>query len=232
MALVTTNKRNSEINVGGNVVMGDAFASDVSTLTGNVNVDLFKGVGVRPDLTASNARKLINTSTQSLASTVKGADVALNDFAYNRRVSLLVDKAMLEPFSVPFPLPANFSVEDITAANDPISVKEDTKNRILDEGLTTPAQFTQARRAAYTVYFNDRTRRVPFSEVAFGVTETAPTTLLTKITNNATGNVDWEPPLDWMLPKYANPSPHYCCRCKCLQRQRFTRWWQRQPECD
>ncbi len=207
-------KRNSEIVVGGNVVVGDAFASDVSTLTGNVNVDLFKGVGVQPNVVASNARKLINTTSQSLASTVKGADVAFNDFAYNRRVSALVDAATATTrgtFSVSIPLPpATLTVEGILPLIppiDPISVKEDTKNRILDEGLTTTTQFAQARRAAYTVYFSERTRKVPFSEVAFGVTETLPGTLITPITNNATGNIDLEPPLGWMFPRYANAAP-------------------------
>jgi hypothetical protein len=217
-------KKNSEIVVAGNVVEGDASFSDVAKLSpdtdplgngGNVKVHLFQGVGVRPDqadgvaASGSKSPQLINETNQSVDSAVTlSKDVALNDFAYSRRVKALVDAAIARgSLSITKALPAKtLEVKDLTSV-DPPSVMEDVVKRILDEGLSDPDDILKARRAALTSYFKERTRKVSFGEVPLETPETIPTTasdLFSELTVTGQTNKELVPRIDWMLPTYSN----------------------------
>ncbi len=186
-------KKNSEILVAGNVVEGDAVTSNPAALsnspTGRVNVHLFQGVGVPPDTVAGGVKQLDETN-QSVNSTVTGnlsSDLALNDFAFNNRIGALVDAAIAlrGTATVTFPLPTNFSSSNLnySGIKDPASVQEDLVKRIQDEALSSQTEVNAARRAAYTAYFGERTRKVSFREVPFGAADPLPTPLLTSIPN-------------------------------------------------
>ena len=211
-------KKNSEIVVAGNVVEGDAVFSTVASLSpdtsatgtgGNVKVHLFQGVGVPPN--NATGTKLINETTQSVDSAVTGnlsKDLALNDFAYSRRIKALVDEAVASPrntFTVSKALPAKtLAVSDITSV-DPPSVQEDIVKRILDEGLSSTTDVTNARRAALTSYFKERTRKVSYGEVSLETPETiTPTGLFNELTVAGQTNKELVPRRDWVLPSYKN----------------------------
>jgi len=212
-------KKNSEIIVAGQLVEGDAVTDTLLTNKDRVNVDLFFGAGsgVPPfDATATNppGRKVIDSSNKSVSDL--SSRVALNDFAYNNRIAALVTEAVRENGNVtaPSPIPANFSVENLTYANtatkDPISVQEDLVKRIKDEALTSPNEFETARRAAFTGYFGERTRRVSFGQIPFTTVESfnpITSNLLTRIpVAGKPGEDELAPRVDWMLPVYTNPS--------------------------
>ncbi|MFN5763773.1 MAG: hormogonium polysaccharide biosynthesis protein HpsA, partial [Pseudanabaena sp.] len=187
-------KKNSEIIVAGNVVEGDAINSNPANLSssalGRVNVHLFRGAGVPPVANVGGRTGIIelNETNQSVDSTIAGnlsSDLALNDFAFNNRIGALVDAAIAlrGQATVNFPLPANFSASDLSylGTKDPTSVQADLVKRIQDEALSSQAEVNAARRAAYTAYFGERTRKVSFREVAFGAADPLPTPFLTPI---------------------------------------------------
>ena len=217
-------KKNSEIVVAGNLVEGDAAFSETDKLSpdpnplgngGNVKVHLFQGVGVRPDqadgvaASGSKSPQLINETNQSVDSAVTlSKDVALNDFAYSRRVKALVDAAINRgSLTVNKTLPAKtLEVKDLTSV-DPPSVMEDVVKRILDEGLSASDDILKARRAALTSYFKERTRKVGFGEVPLETPEAISTTtsdLFSELTVTGQTNKELVPRIDWMLPTYSN----------------------------
>ncbi|TYQ31196.1 hormogonium polysaccharide biosynthesis protein HpsA [Pseudanabaena sp. UWO310] len=216
---------NSQMVIAGNVVEGDALNNDTTTLspdktgttssaTGNVQVHLFLGAGKPPDTTAGGV-KLINETNQSVDPNAAGnlsSDLALNDFAFNNRINLLVNDAISGPdgrgtVTVSFPLPSGFSTSNLNYANkqDPTSVQTDLVSRILDGALSSQTEVDAARVSAYQTYFKARIHKVSFREVPFKGTDTVPSTLLTEIAVPGFPNApDLAPPVSWMLPSFAN----------------------------
>ena len=217
---------NSQMVIAGNVVEGDAVNTDTTALspdktgttasaTGNVQVHLFLGAGKPPNTTAGGV-KLINETNQSVDSSVTGnlsSDLALNDFAFNNRINVLVNDATngaiatRGALTVSFPLPSGFSTSNLVYSNkqDPTSVQTDLVSRIQDGALSSQTEVNAARIAAYQTYFKARIHKVSFREVPFQGTDTIPSPLLTEIPVPGFPNApDLAPPVSWMLPTYAN----------------------------
>ena len=207
-------KKNGEIIAAGQVVEGDAVTTVLSSNKDKVNVDLFfgSGPGVPPDK-VSGGRTDINSSNQSVSDL--SSKVALNDFAYNSRLAALTNEAVRingeisvnGTSSGSFTRPTNFDESSLGYATfrDPQSVQTAVKNSINDEALSSIDEVKIARRTAFTTYFGERTRRVPFGQIAFNTSETfTPATFpfLTRITSVAQPSdpAELAPPVDWMLP--------------------------------
>ncbi|MCY7332800.1 MAG: hormogonium polysaccharide biosynthesis protein HpsA [Pseudanabaena sp. CAN_BIN31] len=212
-------KKNSEIVVAGQLVEGDAVSSDTATLsnTAPVKVDLFfkAGAGVPPN-NVTGGQVTIDETNQSV--TDSSSRIALNEFAYNNRISALVTDAITinGGVSIPSTISSSFKSSDLiyatTSTKDPTSVQEDLVKRIQDEALSSQAEVNTARRAAFTSYFSERTRKVSFGQVSNTDIETfIPTTsttspLLTRIPVVPVAGQPSElvPPIDWMLPLFTN----------------------------
>jgi len=142
-----------KIVVGGNVGSG-AINSDstVEAASGDVNVHLFQGKGVDPDRS-----KVINGTNKTTTNAPR--DIAYNSQAYVDRINFLVDSAIerggqtvaLGTYAVTSP--------------DPQEIKDNIQQRLSNDASLDP---TEVRRQELEIYFRQRTRRVPFSEVPFG----------------------------------------------------------------
>ena len=210
---------NSKIIVAGNVVEGDALVSDdsLSASTNTVSVHLFRGSGVDPIAsgTGTNAGqvKLINNTTQSVDDNDqnRGRDVAFNDFAFNFRVSKLVGDAVAtypDTSNVITPS-SNYAAIDDKAilTSDPLAIKLDIVSRVKDEGLTTQAEFRNARQKSIEAYFRLRMRKVPYREVPYGASDNVLYGGLTNPTYSpvtTVNGIEWNPPVSWAIPAYTN----------------------------
>lgn len=160
-------EENSKIVVGGNVAGGSVTASNEP---GDVNVHLFKGAGLNPDVTQT-----ISSTNKSTSNTPR--EVAYNSQAYAQRIALLVE--------------SQFSNDSSTArSSDPVDIQSKV-NAVPDE------EKAQERRKQLEIYFRNRTRRVPFSEIPYGTDWTSGYT----ISNVLQGSGDTlRPPDAWMYP--------------------------------
>jgi type II secretory pathway pseudopilin PulG len=158
--------KNAKIIVGGNLALGKfTDASD----TGGATVDLYNG-------------KIDNVTTGTLTKSVTDSpkDTAYNNLAYIRRINKLIDAQI---------------AADSTGANDPTEVKNGLALKQTALGITfNSTETTKYRRQQLEIYFKRRTRRVPYTEVAFGATEIYPNPLLQ-------GSADTLRPIDsWVYP--------------------------------
>ncbi|MBO1054319.1 MAG: hypothetical protein HEQ25_20670 [Dolichospermum sp. DET73] len=158
--------KNAKIIVGGNLALGKfTDASD----TGGATVDLYNG-------------KIDNVTTGTLTKSVTDSpkDTAYNNLAYIRRINKLIDAQI---------------AADSTGANDPTEVKNGLALKQTALEITfNSTETTKYRRQQLEIYFKRRTRRVPYTEVAVGATETYPNPLLQ-------GSADTLRPIDsWVYP--------------------------------
>ncbi|MFN5954739.1 MAG: hormogonium polysaccharide biosynthesis protein HpsA [Dolichospermum sp.] len=158
--------KNAKIIVGGNLALGKfTDASD----TGGATVDLYQG-------------KTSNVTTGSLTKSVTDSpkDTAYNNLAYVRRINKLIDAQI---------------AANPTGANDPTEVKNGLALKQTALGITFDStERVKYRRQQLEIYFKRRTRRVPYTEVAFGATEIYPNPLLQ-------GSADTLRPIDsWVYP--------------------------------
>ncbi|MUL36940.1 hormogonium polysaccharide biosynthesis protein HpsA [Gloeocapsopsis dulcis] len=152
-------EENSKITVGGNVGTGNV--ADTSNQNG-VTVDLFNGFGNNPGSATINSN---NKSTNSNG----GAQVAYNDAAYNRRIAVMKRTALFlhgnysSTTNKIDPPPTISSVDAISRY--PQAVKDGFKAKIQASGgssLNTQDVLAQE----LEIYLKNRTRRVPYVEVA------------------------------------------------------------------
>ncbi|MFM6341959.1 MAG: hormogonium polysaccharide biosynthesis protein HpsA, partial [Dolichospermum sp.] len=158
--------KNAKIIVGGNLALGN-FTSGSDT--GGATVDLYKG-------------KIDNVTGVNLTKSVTNIpkDTAYNNLAYVRRINKLIDARI---------------ADDSTGINDPTEVKNGLALKETALGITFDStERAKYRRQQLEIYFKRRTRRVPYTEVAFGATETYPSPLLQ-------GSADTLRPIDsWVYP--------------------------------
>ncbi|MEH2317582.1 hormogonium polysaccharide biosynthesis protein HpsA [Nostoc sp.] len=134
---------NAQILVGGNLAAG-GFTGNASSGT---LVDLYQGQGVTPTQ---------NGNTSAHTSVSDGSNnIAYNSLAYAQRINLLV-----------LAQTAN------AASTDPQQVQDAITQQLQLLNLTTTtasaAQQSTVRNNQLVLYFQDRTRRVPYGEVGFG----------------------------------------------------------------
>jgi hypothetical protein len=166
---------NSKIIVGGNLAAGGFTDNkDLSTAT---TVDLFKDKGVNPQTIAGYNPRI----TDHKSVTNSPQNIAYNSLAYMKRINKLVDRQM-----------ANY------LTTDPQEVKQGIikKQKQLGTAYTTD-QYDQIRRKELELYFQKRTRRVPFQEVPFGSEQSD----VNKIDNPLQSTGDTLRPIDpWIYP--------------------------------
>ncbi|WP_199245465.1 hormogonium polysaccharide biosynthesis protein HpsA [[Phormidium] sp. ETS-05] len=139
-------QENSKIVVGGNVINGK---SDTTADRRPVAVHLFNGAGASPN---TSPRIENNTSGgQSVGNTSLQAQY--NNNAYEQRIACLLEAQIGDP--------ANPTPE----SNDPKAVTEAVEQK-LDENPSLDR--AKVRRQELEAYFRNRTRQVPFAEVADG----------------------------------------------------------------
>lgn len=162
--------KNAKIIVGGNLALGN-FTSGSDT--GGATVDLYKGK--RNNVTGVNLTKSVTNIPK---------DTAYNNLAYVRRINKLIDARI---------------ADDSTGINDPTEVKNGLALKETALGITFDStERAKYRRQQLEIYFKRRTRRVPYTEVAFGATEIYPSPLLQ-------GSADTLRPIDsWVYP--TNPT--------------------------
>ncbi|MDB9448372.1 hormogonium polysaccharide biosynthesis protein HpsA [Dolichospermum circinale] len=160
--------KNAKIIVGGNLALGNfTDASD----TGGATVDLYQGK--TSDVTTGTLTKSVTNSPK---------DTAYNNLAYVRRINKLIDAQI---------------AADSTGANDPTEVKNGLALKQTALGITfNSTETTKYRRQQLEIYFKRRTRRVPYTEVAFGATETYPNSLLQGSANTLRPIDNWVYPTD------------------------------------
>ncbi|MBO1047269.1 MAG: hypothetical protein HEQ10_05735 [Dolichospermum sp. DEX182a] len=160
--------KNAKIIVGGNLALGKfTDASD----TGGATVDLYNG-------------KIDNVNSGTLTKSVTNSprDTAYNNLAYVRRINKLIDAQI---------------AADSTGANDPTEVKNGLALKQTALGITfNSTETTKYRRQQLEIYFKRRTRRIPYTEVAFGATETYPNSLLQGFADTLRPINSWVYPTD------------------------------------
>jgi type II secretory pathway pseudopilin PulG len=161
---------NSKIVVGGNLAYGRVTGE---TNSAGVNVDLFQATRQPGDPITDQT---VTTENQSVTQTPP--EIAYNSEAYEARIAKLVDSAMgLSP--------------------DPSEVTQGIRDRFRPVDISTldPSVLDAARKLELDTYFRNRTRRVPFTEVAFGATDPE----LSGAEPEGSGET-LSPPQNWMYP--------------------------------
>ncbi len=137
------NEDNAKILVGGNLGAG-GFTGNASNGT---LVDLFQGQGVTP---SQNGNTSANTSVTDATN-----NIAYNSLAYAQRINLLV-----------LAQTANAASTDPQEVQDAITQQLQLLN--LTTATASAAQQSTVRNNQLVLYFQQRTRRVPYGEVGFG----------------------------------------------------------------
>lgn len=184
------NQENGLITVGGNVGTGSVAQSSNQS---GVNVHLYKGYNVNPDMAA-----LINSNNKS-TDQAGGQAIGFNDNAYNQRISIMKTTAeglcltcmdtTTNGQTLKQRVNANTSYPDDVKRN----VSEKVKNT--DDGKTA----VDIIKDEIEVYLRNRTRRVPFAEVAENASEATATSgfnAATFASNKLEPLQTWREPLD------------------------------------
>lgn len=175
---------NAKIVVGGNLGAGGFTATgDASNST---VVHLFQGQGVAPNQTLGvQANKSVTDQPNN---------IAYNSLAYAQRINLLVQAQM-----------ANAASTDPQQVQDAITQQLQLLN--LTTATASAAQQSNVRNNQLVLYFQDRTRRVPYGEVAFGgdaiINPTTSTDYTTSTVLQGSGN-SLRPPDTWVYPFLAS----------------------------
>ncbi|MEH2131518.1 MAG: hormogonium polysaccharide biosynthesis protein HpsA [Nostoc sp.] len=177
------NEDNSKIIVGGNLGSG-GFTGNA---TNGTVVDLFQGQGVTPNQNGdTNTNKSVTDASNN---------IAYNSLAYAQRINFLVQVQMAND-----------------ASTDPQDVQDGITQQLKLLNLTTATastpQLTSVRNNQLQLYFQDRTRRVPYSEVPFGgnaIQNPPPGTTSASGTNYTSSTVfpatgELRPPDSWVYP--------------------------------
>lgn len=167
---------NAKIVVAGNVGMG--LIHNNGNNTREVDVDLFRGVGNG----VGNAK--INTVNRSANN--PSSDLAFNTKAYEERIARLVQLTLASQ----------------GVAQDPVAVRTRIEERVSDNP-ELDSERDRLRTEELEIWFRNRTRKVPASEVPFNSSQVV-----------AVGTVGWplpgagtdnlRPPDAWILPTDAN----------------------------
>jgi len=196
------NAENSKIVVGGN--FGYGVTRDEESPPDNdgnkpIETHLFQGTKDGNDpATKDEDNDVSSLRADNKSVNHASAEIAYNNEAYNRRIKHLVDAAEA---SSPLGLTGTPPDASFDASNkDPQDVKDKTLSRINNPTnlLTSLDDQEEARRESLEIYFRNRTRRVPYAEVAYGVTETF--TAADDPIKDAGNDDSLRPKDEWMFP--------------------------------
>lgn len=188
-------EENSKVVVAGNIANG--YILDTTDLgdgaAGRVDVHMFRGAFNNP--TTTNISSTNKTTTET-----GGRNVAYNNNAYEQRIQVMVQGAMNLHGTA---TPTKATVNAVTRF--PAAIKEAFATRIDDPNETKEAKVILEE--VIRVYFRDRTRRVPYKEVAAGAPATVqtagpPPTLYSSTPSSGSfvfgSSGEIKPPLAWM----------------------------------
>ncbi len=165
-------EENGKIIVQGNVGMGRI--QDNANATGQVDFDLFKGVG--------NAVGTGQVNSTNRSVTNDSVDVAYNTKAYEDRIAHLV----------------SITIAGQTVANDPAAVRNKIDDRVSDNP-ELDSERDRLRSEELEIWFRNRTRKVPAREVAFNSSKAVAITGVNwPLPGNGTDEL--RPPDAWILP--------------------------------
>jgi type II secretory pathway pseudopilin PulG len=150
------NQENGQIDVGGNVGNGSLAQNNTGT---SVNVDLYQGFG--NDISTD----YINNTNKSTNST-GGADIGFNDAAFNKRISAMKTTAiaLCTACNASTTTTGSALKAAVNGSGYPTDVKTNVTAKVQDND-----DITTAKNILYDeieIYLRNRTRRVPFAEVA------------------------------------------------------------------
>ncbi|HEY9802543.1 MAG TPA: hormogonium polysaccharide biosynthesis protein HpsA [Leptolyngbyaceae cyanobacterium] len=175
------NQENGQISVGGNV--GNGSLSQVNTAT-SVTVDLYRGYG------ENVTTKLIDNTNKSTNQS-GGASIGFNDTAYNERIAKMKDTAIGLCTSCYATTTTTGSAlkTAVDGSGYPIEVKNNVKAKVQDSDDGDTAKNILSDEIE--IYLRNRTRRVPYAEVADGGNAISGYTAIT---------ASLDPPADWRQP--------------------------------
>lgn len=179
------NQENGQISVGGNV--GNGSLSQVNTGTG-VTVDMYRGYG------SNIATKSINNTNKSTNQS-GGSAIGFNDAAFNERIAAMKNtaKTLCTTCYAATTTTGTALKTAVAASGYPSEVKTNVAAKVQnsDDGETAKNILSDE----IEIYLRNRTRRVPFAEVA-DATGTGATTGYTAITANLEPQATWREPLN------------------------------------
>ncbi|MEH1907817.1 hormogonium polysaccharide biosynthesis protein HpsA [Nostoc sp.] len=179
-------EENAKIVVGGNLGAGLFTASgDSSNSTG---VHLFQGQGVTPN-TAYGVQNQKSVTDQP-------SNIAYNSLAYVQRTNLLVQAQTAKAPSSDPQVVQNAITQQLQNLNPTLTPAAAIAN-------ASAAQLATARNNQLVLYFQQRTRRVPYGEVAFGVNAVGTYNLTSNTPLQGSGN-SLRPPDTWVYPFQAS----------------------------
>ncbi|MDB9496613.1 hormogonium polysaccharide biosynthesis protein HpsA [Spirulina major CS-329] len=165
-------EENGKVIVQGNVGMGRV--QDNANATGQVDFDLFKGVG--------NAVGTGQVNSTNRSVTNDSVDIAYNTKAYEDRIAHLV----------------SITIAGQTVANDPAAVRDKIDDRVADNP-ELDSERDRLRSEELEIWFRNRTRKVPAREVAFNSSKAVAITGANwPLPGNGTDEL--RPPNAWILP--------------------------------
>jgi hypothetical protein len=174
------NQENGLISVGGNVGTGSVAES---TDQKDVNVDLYKGFGNTP------SAAIINGATRSTNS-AGGINIGFNDDAYSKRIAKMKEDAINLCPQCKVATTGQTLKTAVNASSYPQAIKDIIKDKVQNTDDGTVAR--EALKDEIETYLKNRTRKVPFAEVAFGTGN--------PLAGYSTIDATLEPPQAWREP--------------------------------
>jgi Tfp pilus assembly protein PilX len=176
------NQENGQISVGGNVGNGSLAQTSVKDVT----VDLYRGFGQGITTDAINAT---NKSTNSTG----GAQIGFNDAAYNQRIAVMKTSAIAQCSTCTSATTTSELKTAVAGSSYPDEIKNNFKARVDDsDDISTASEIFEEE---VEIYLRNRTRRVPFAEVA----DASGTGATTGFTAFSSANAI-DPPASWREP--------------------------------
>ncbi len=178
------NQENGQISVGGNVGTG-SIAQDTDQTAAKVH--LYKGFGNAP---LTNTADIEIKSTSRSTDSAGGASIGFNDDAYNQRIATMKTDAIALCSSCNTATTGSAVKTAVAASGYPDDIKKNVDERVQSYDDNTTARKILADEIE--LYLKNRTRRVPFAEVGFGLNAL---TGYSAITYSS-----FEPPAVWREP--------------------------------
>ncbi|MBU7582206.1 MAG: hormogonium polysaccharide biosynthesis protein HpsA [Nostoc sp. TH1S01] len=175
------NQENGLISVGGNVGTGNV---NQNTNQNAVTVDLYQGFG------QGIATAQISSTEKSTSST-GGSQIGFNDTAYNERIARMKADGLAACTTCQSATTANALISAVNASGYPEDVKRNVAAKVKSSDDAATAKNVLADEIE--IYLRNRTRRVPFAEVASG---SSGTTGYTAINVSLTPQATWREPIN------------------------------------
>jgi hypothetical protein len=176
------NQENGQISVGGNVGNGSLSQTD----TQGVTVDLYNGFGNGINTATIN-------STHKSTDADAGSSIGFNDAAYNQRIAAMKTTAIALCTTCNSATSGSALKAAVTASGYPADVKTNVEAKVESTDDATTAQ--NILYDEIEIYLRNRTRRVPFAEIA-DATGASATTGYTAINATLQPQASWREPVN------------------------------------